>query len=593
MSSVSSNTLYTSSTTVTLPSNAANIQFTLSGAKGGGGNGGGAGGASASGIFTANSALNFQQTEYTLTIGSPGGAGGSAGGGGGGSGVTSGGNGGTGQFSTTTSFSCPDGRGYCDQRCCTGDCNQACRNCFGGSAYCGGSQGNGDPCCGGSQGTPGECFCCFTPNTCFNTTTTNTGGGGGGGGGTGILADGTLIAFVGGGAGGRGGGGPNGADASEFWSDDTNDISTQVFNGNNGSNQSNGGDGGGGASANGSVSYQTAAENIYRSDYLNLTNSGADLGSPSIRVEYDALTPEIDFFQGSPNPQDSSSGIPQYDSLIQFGLVDWQRAELTSTAFVGTIEYFPGDNLEYEVTNLPQSEAGVNSPTSHSFTLVVYAGDVSVTQNLTVSAFNDNTPIPFATPTTAFDTELGVDKNVDGVEGTDGLEPVRLHTINMGTVQGTDMNTIVSTGFGLDVSNNEVNWNNETIFGPGDTVYFRFVSPNFNTDRTPSGQVNGDGLAVGQFNPVTFSYSYGTLLGQEFTVNTRAPVIQEEFNAEGSTLEFPEPDIDTDPNDSPEFIETGVDIVPNDVEISVEIKADDPDVQARINGGDWVDIREI
>ena len=140
--------------------------------------------------------------------------GGGGGGGGGGDGAQ--GANGSGSYTVTEQ----QGRGYCDQRGNTGDCNDACRRCFGGEYYCGGNQGNGDPCCGGALRTPGECFCCYR-NVTRTITYTITGGAGGdgadGGRGAGYLqsrqfggtgANGTAVS--GAETGGRGGDGGDG-----------------------------------------------------------------------------------------------------------------------------------------------------------------------------------------------------------------------------------------------------------------------------------------------------------------------------------------------------------------------------------------------
>lgn len=136
------------------------------------------------------------------------------GGGGAGGGGGDGGTGGGGQYDEN--YTETIGTGY--SRGGPGGCG-----CPGGQ-YCGGRQGNGDPCCGGAQGTPGECFCCFYDVTRTRTITTN--GGAGGAGGVGGLGQGYLQAatagilgssgFSGGTNAGTGGDGGDGGDGGTW-----------------------------------------------------------------------------------------------------------------------------------------------------------------------------------------------------------------------------------------------------------------------------------------------------------------------------------------------------------------------------------------
>ena len=151
------------------------------------------------------------------------------GGGGGGGGGGDGGSGGGGQYNV--SYTEQIGTGY--SRGGPGGCG-----CPGGQ-YCGGSQGNGDPCCGGALGTPGECFCCFYDSQVNYTV--NTDGGSGGDGADGGLGQGYLQSrtFGGTGSGGSGGGtnagtGGKGGDGGDggTWGQDGEDGDT----GNTGNN---------------------------------------------------------------------------------------------------------------------------------------------------------------------------------------------------------------------------------------------------------------------------------------------------------------------------------------------------------------------
>ena len=145
------------------------------------------------------------------------------GGGGGGGGGGDGGNGGQGK--QDYSYTVQNGTGY--SRGGGGNCG-----CPSGQ-YCGGSQGNGDPCCGGALGTPGECFCCFYDTTVTGTNYFN--GGTGGDGADGGVGQGYLQSRTNGGTGSNGAGGGtnagNGGDGGDGgnggdWGEDGEDGET-------------------------------------------------------------------------------------------------------------------------------------------------------------------------------------------------------------------------------------------------------------------------------------------------------------------------------------------------------------------------------
>ena len=130
-------------------------------------------------------------------------------------------------------------------------------------------------------------------------------------------------------------------------------------------------------------------------------------------------------------------------------------------------------------------------------------------------------------------------------------------------------------------------------FNRDDLIRVRFNTPGFNTSQTPSG-TNGDGLAIGQYNPASGFTSYSFSLGPDnYTLNTRVrrPVVEEVFDVLIAEGEYPFPDIDTvfgveDQYQTESF-------VADDIEVDTEIKTDDPDVQVRINGGGWQNMREL
>lgn len=187
------------------------------------------------------------------------------GGGGGGGGGGDGGTGGQGK--QDYSYTVQNGTGY--SRGGPGGCG-----CPSGQ-YCGGSQGNGDPCCGGALGTPGECFCCFYDTTVTGTNYYN--GGSGGDGADGGVGQGYLQTNTSGGtgAGGSGGGtnagsggqGGDGGDGGTYGQDGEDGETGDT--GNNGNHTS------GSAGASG-TSGGTAGRAVAGSGYTIDTANGVD-----------------------------------------------------------------------------------------------------------------------------------------------------------------------------------------------------------------------------------------------------------------------------------------------------------------------------
>jgi len=187
------------------------------------------------------------------------------GGGGGGGGGGDGGTGGQGK--QDYSYTVKNGTGY--SRGGGGGCG-----CPGGQ-YCGGSQGNGDPCCGGALGTPGECFCCFYDTTVTGTNYFN--GGSGGDGADGGVGQGYLQTNTSGGTGangspggtnaGSGGQGGDGGDGGTYGQDGEDGETGDT--GNNGNHTS------GSAGASG-TSGGTAGRAVAGSGYTIDTTNGVD-----------------------------------------------------------------------------------------------------------------------------------------------------------------------------------------------------------------------------------------------------------------------------------------------------------------------------
>jgi len=290
----------------------------------------------------------------------------------------------------------------------------------------------------------------------------------------------------------------------------------------------------------------------------------------------------INSFTASPNPQLSALGTPEFDTLLSWdttnGTTDPQIVSgafsLSSLAAVGSTT----------VTNLPQSEAGVNSPASRTYTLTVTNPGSSASQDVTVNVTNDNTP-----------ATITVDPVPVPPDPLTGLEDEDIYYVRV-DFTGTDMPVrLAPGGAGITVSLNATNWSTTPLIIPlGQNFCFvRFTSAPFNPSEVPSG-VNGDGLAIGQTNSITISYSIGSV-ADSFVATTREPVIEEEFNFNPIIVlpTFPDPDIDTVPNTTEEFVRSDP-FIANDIEVANEIKTSDPNVQVRINGGpDWESTREI
>ncbi len=576
MSQTSFNQIYTvGPQIVNIPDNAINVEVICRGNYGGNGFGGGNGGRGKVGQFRFNS--NFVSRSLRLRMGAPGQNGSSPSGGSGGGSWSlqaRGGDGGPGQYTQS-------GSSYWANTTCSGNgmpcyqlnppfpCN--CQN------NCRGIRSCGD----GINYTLWEKQCRY----CY-TNTINTGGGGGGGGANGIedLNSGTPLIVAGGGAGGGGfGSGGSGFDAGS-WSGTTSSIGLSV--GANGGNRgSGGGTGGGGGGASPQTNWQQNSNSRYRSDIVTLISNLENyqlLGQqPEIRVSYTSLFPEINSFSANPNPQTSPTGVPTYTSTLNWQVSDFQYSRVTGPG----VDFTTSNNPASLGITLPQSNADGTSPACNTYTLTVYAGSQSVSQNLQVCAFNDDdiTTINIGTTGQPFGNPI------------DGLEPNTVYYVQV-TWTGTDMPILCeSPQSGTSVSINALNWSNSIICPDGNPLYVRFTSLPFNTSTAVGGGGGGDPI-VGSPNPKTINFEVGGVQ-YSFVATTRPPVIEENFDQEGLPLSpdaYPNPDIDTVvPDVNLPFVTTN-EINANDIEIPVEIKTDLADAQVQINNdGVWRDMREI
>lgn len=282
-------------------------------------------------------------------------------------------------------------------------------------------------------------------------------------------------------------------------------------------------------------------------------------GSIFYQVPFDPVV--IDYFRYTPEPQTSGTdGIPDKTVTLQWGTT--AAVSVVIDQGVGTV---PGTWSEVVDTGL-QSVAGSLSPATKTYTLTATggAGDVQTAQ-VTVSVYNDNTPNNYTVPSIT------------------NAEPNSQQIIDVGTITGIDMATAVSGSAGVDVAVNDFNFANNKIIRNGDLLRVRVFSLPFNT--SPNGLTN----------TANFHVDVGTVR-RTFSVTTRAPRINENFDYANKDNVYPFPKIDTTSNTPSQYILSDS-ITLDDVELSnpngVEIRVDKPDAQIKINNGSWTDVRQI
>ena len=213
----------------------------------------------------------------------------------------------------------------------------------------------------------------------------------------------------------------------------------------------------------------------------------------------------------------------------------------------------------------------------------------SVQECQTYCVNNDTNPAAFTVPTSA----------TPGPALLTELEQNTTYVVNFGSVTGIDAPTQVrSPTPGMQIGRNFSSYTNGNLtVNSGDTVQIRFTSAPFNQSTTPNG-TNGDGLALGQYNPAsgftTYTFEIGSGTANDvYTISTRTrrPIIEEDFDYGIAQGLFPFPDIDTETN-NPTFYQSGA-ITTNDIEVSREIKASDPNVEVNVGGDGWTNVREL
>ena len=308
------------------------------------------------------------------------------------------------------------------------------------------------------------------------------------------------------------------------------------------------------------------ADNDYNDLIVVITSGNAEFRGGGLYVYYDP--PVISGFSASPNPQTSGTdGIPNYNTTLSWGYSNATSLTLTSSA--GESWNVLGQT-SFNITNLPQS---TGNGATRSYTLTANNPDRPATsETIEVTVYNDRNPSN--SWTTSFT----------------GLEPNTQYTRNLGTLSGIDMVIKVeSSSSGVFFSNSaNGSFSNPNYFSNGQSVYVRTTSLPFNTDLSGLSST----ATSGKTNTKTFSVSVGGLSAFNVSYTTRAPVIKEVFDYDGEVGQYPYEDIDLISNTPTSTLVTQT-LNMDNIEIDMEIKTDDPNVEIKINNGGWQNIRQI
>lgn len=305
-------------------------------------------------------------------------------------------------------------------------------------------------------------------------------------------------------------------------------------------------------------------ESAYNSSAATITSDSFNNGGGFISLSYTSAVPEIINFTAIPLNQYSSGGTPLYSTQLQWSTADVTSLVITSSA--GETYNVTGTN-NLNITNLAQSNAAGNSPVSRNYTLTACYNTVCTTSTITINAKNDNTPSNSWTQTFS------------------NLDPSTEYQYTLGQLNGVDMPTIGS----VDGTNNFLgdsiggSFSNPKTFTNGSAVVLKFTSLPFNTD------ISGQTGIYGKTNVKTMRVTIGS---QSFdvTATTRAPRISEDFNYTNKLSQYPFEDIDLIDNAPADYLTSAV-VTADDIEIPVEIKSSDPNLQVNINGTGWQNIR--
>jgi hypothetical protein len=412
------------------------------------------------------------------------------------------------------------------------------------------------------------------------------GGGGGGGGASAVGVDGSGVYIVMGGAGGGGGASDNRSGAQGGFPSVSATPTTSISPTAGGTGQSPGGsDGGGGGGGGGGVpggaggifgldnnrggGGGSAGTSAYNVNFVvaGTATSGQGSFNGYVSISYDIANPAISTFNANPNPQGSFNGIPQYSTTLNWNTVNATTVTITSSAGETFSNLSAGGSLN--ITNLAQSVTGSNSPRIRSYTLTASNPGATTSSTIEVQAYNDNSP------TTSWTTSFS------------NLEPSTEYEFFIGKLSGVDMPTNISvSGSGNFVGKSfGGQFTSSALFNDQDNVILKFTTLPFNTD------ISGETGIYGKSNSKTVPVTAGT---QSFnvTVTTRPPRIAEDFNYFDNQGQYPYEDIDLITNNPVEYLNTAI-VTADDIEVPVEIKTDNPDIQVRINNGTWTNIRQI
>ena len=330
-----------------------------------------------------------------------------------------------------------------------------------------------------------------------------------------------------------------------------------------------------------------------------VTNSGyGPYGAALQWYDFDPPDPpNISEFYAIPNPQNSSSGVPQYSTTLVYtgnglGLTSANITSSPDGDGTGDVTIQNPNSTWYHatasgtrwITDLPQSNATGTSPTERDYTFTVCNAQTCVSSTITVQAYNDN-------------TLSNVSNNwIDPSWTTSfiNLEPDTVYTETLGTIAGVDMPTIISTSGASNYVGNGESFSESRKFNNGDTLQLRTTSLPFNTNMS---DVEAD-ATLGNTHSKTIEVTTpsGTF---DVTFTTRAPRVEEDFDFPDNKDKYPYEDIDFIPNNPQEFITSALYEV-KDIEIAQEISVDKPDAQVRINNAFksdgteyWQNVREI
>ena len=363
----------------------------------------------------------------------------------------------------------------------------------------------------------------------------------------------------GGGGGGSGSAGDNVKSGGSGADDDDGQDGGGAGNSGGNSGRCGNGRGGRGTNLNGSSASCPGGRSGANYGAGGAGNDGGSAGSGAkggAQITWDYHPPSITQFTVGNNY--NTDGIP--DANVSMSWNTQYADSVSINQGVGAV----GASGSTTVNTGLQSNANGTSPAQKSYTLTASGPGGSVNSTKTAKVKNDNTPSN--SWTTSFTN----------------LEPNTQVVVNLGTLNGVDMPTTISTtGAGNAVGRNG-SFSGSINFNNGEQVQYRTTSMPFNTTVPSSG-------TFGSTNSKTVTV---TTPGGSFNVTftTRAPRVSETFDYANNTNKYPYEDIDLISN-SPTSHLTSAQIDADDIEIPVEIKVSDGNTQVSINGGGWQNAR--